>query len=48
MNLKQHNVIGIHSYGSDGKIVKPSGRKIENLVYIVLELVSGGLMFDVC
>ena len=42
------NIIGIHSYGSDGKIVKPSGRKIENLVYIVLELVSGGLMFDVC
>lgn len=48
MNLKHHSVIGIHSYGSDGKIVKPSGRKIENLVYIVLELVSGGLMFDVC
>jgi serine/threonine protein kinase len=48
MNLKHHNVIGIYSYGSDGKIVKPSGRKIENLVYIVLELVSGGLMFDVC
>ena len=48
MNLKHHHVIGIHSYGSDGKIVKPSGRKIENLVYIMLELVSGGLMFDVC
>jgi hypothetical protein len=48
MNLKHHNVIGIHSYGSDGIIVKLSGRKIENLVYIVLELVSGGLMFDVC
>lgn len=48
MNLKHHSVIGIDSYGSDGKIVKPSGRKIENLVYIILELVSGGLMFDVC
>ena len=28
--------------------MKPSGRKIENLVYILLEYVSGGLLFDLC
>lgn len=28
--------------------MKPSGRKIENLVYILLEFVSGGLLFDLC
>jgi len=28
--------------------LKPSGRKIENLVYILLEFVSGGLLFDLC
>lgn len=28
--------------------MKPSGRKIENLVYILLEYVTGGLLFDLC
>ena len=27
---------------------KPSGREIKSLVYIMLEFVSGGLLFDVC
>jgi hypothetical protein len=27
---------------------KPSGREIPNLVYILLEYVTGGLLFDVC
>ena len=35
-------------YGSDGTVLKPSGRKIENLVFILLEYVSGGLLFDLC
>lgn len=35
-------------WGSDGVVLKPSGRKIENLVYILLEYVTGGLLFDVC
>ena len=29
-------------------VVKPSGRQINNLVYILLEYVAGGLLFDVC
>jgi len=28
--------------------VKPSGREINNLVYILLEYIPGGLLFDVC
>jgi len=35
-------------YGDSGKVVKPSGRVIENLVYIVMEFVQGGLLFDLC
>lgn len=46
--LKHNNIVSIIGYGSDGTIVKPSGRKIEKLVYILLEYVSGGLLFDLC
>ena len=28
--------------------MKPSGREIGNLVYILLEFVTGGLLFDLC
>merc|ERR1711939_33855 len=46
--LKHGNIVNILGYGSDGTVLKPSGRKIENLVYILLEYVSGGLLFDLC
>ena len=46
--MNHHNINRIIGYGSDGKIVKPSGREISNLVYIVLEYVPGGLFFDLC
>ena len=46
--LKHDNIVNIVGYGSDGTVLKPSGRKIENLVYILLEYVSGGLLFDLC
>lgn len=35
-------------YGSNGKIVKPSGREIFDLVYIIMEYIPGGIFFDVC
>jgi len=38
----------MHSYGSEGIVKKPSGREIKNLVYIILECVHGGLLFDLC
>lgn len=46
--LKHKNVVNILGYGTDGHVLKPSGREIKNLVYILLEYVSGGLLFDVC
>lgn len=46
--LKHQNIINIIGWGSDGHVVKPSGREINNLVYILLEYVTGGLLFDVC
>jgi len=38
----------MYEYGDAGKVVKPSGRIIDNLVYIVMEFVQGGLLFDLC
>jgi len=35
-------------YGDAGTVNKPSGRVISNLVYIIMEFVQGGLLFDVC
>ena len=46
--LNHSNIVNILGYGSEGHVVKPSGREIKNLVYIILEYVTGGLLFDVC
>lgn len=46
--LNHKNVVGLKSYGSEGSVVKPSGRRIGNLVYIIMDYVEGGLLFDVC
>lgn len=46
--LKHQNIVNILGYGSDGHVLKPSGREIKNLVYIFLEYVPGGLLFDLC
>jgi len=47
-NLQHHGIIRMYQYGDAGQVVKPSGRVIENLVYIVMEFVQGGLLFDLC
>jgi serine/threonine protein kinase len=46
--LNHQNIVNIIGYGSDGHVLKPSGREIKNLVYILLEYVTGGLLFDLC
>lgn len=46
--LNHNHVNKIIGYGSDGKVLKPSGREIKNLVYLLLEYVPGGLFFDMC
>jgi len=47
-NLQHQGIINMHEYGDAGQVVKPSGRVIDNLVYIVMEFVQGGLLFDLC
>jgi len=46
--LTHTNIVSIQGYGSDGYVKKPSGREIKNLVYILLEYIPGGLLFDLC
>jgi serine/threonine protein kinase len=47
-NLKHAGIINLFEYGDQGVVEKPSGRVINNMVYLVLENVNGGLLFDVC
>jgi serine/threonine protein kinase len=35
-------------FGETGQVLKPSGRIIGNIVYIMMEFVQGGLLFDLC
>ena len=46
--MNHKHIVKLVNYGTDGVIVKPSGREITNIVYIMMEYVSGGLMFNLC
>ena len=46
--LRHRNIVGIYDFGDDGRIVKASGRVKELVVYIVMEYVAGGLLFEIC
>ena len=41
-------MVNILGYGSKGRVIKPSGKIQDNLVYIMLEYIDGGLLFDLC
>ena len=47
-NLNHSGIIRMIDYGDAGQVLKPSGRVIDNLVFIVMEFVQGGLLFDLC
>ena len=47
-NMNHQNIIAMRGYGDAGEVVKPSGRHINNLVYIMMEYVQCGLLFDLC
>ena len=47
-NIDHAGVVAMHGYGDSGEVLKPSGRRITNLVYIMMEFVPGGLLFDLC
>jgi len=47
-NLSHSGVIKMVDFGDAGQVIKPSGRIISNLVFIIMEFVKGGLLFDLC
>jgi serine/threonine protein kinase len=47
-NLDHNGIIRMVDYGDAGQVLKPSGRIIDNLVFIIMEFVQGGLLFDLC
>ena len=47
-NMQHPQIISMLGYGDSGEVVKPSGRHINNLVYIMMEYVPCGLLFDLC
>ena len=47
-SMKNKNIVKLIDYGTDGLIVKPSGKIIKDIVYITMEYVDGGLMFNLC
>ena len=47
-NLQHENLVCMLGYGDSGEVMKPSGRLINNLVYIMMEFVPCGLLFDLC
>ena len=47
--LEAHpNIVKIMDYGDDGELQKRSGKKMSPLIYIVLEYVDGGMLYDIC
>ncbi len=47
-NMAHPGIVAMYGYGDSGEVVKPSGRHISNLVYIMMEYVDRGLLFDLC
>jgi serine/threonine protein kinase len=47
-NLDHSGIIRMVDYGDAGQVLKPSGRIIDNLIFIIMEFVQGGLLFDLC
>ncbi len=47
-SMHSNGIVRMLDYGDKGSCIKPSGRLIPDLVYITMEYVSGGLLFDMC
>ena len=41
------NIVQIIEFGDNGQVSKLNGKKNVNVVFIVLEFVAGGLLYDV-
>lgn len=47
-SLNHPGIINLIEYGDQGVVKKPSGTVLSNLVFIVMEYVGNGLLFDTC
>lgn len=47
-SLDHPNIVKMYDYGTNGFITKPNAKKITKIVYIVLEYVENGLLFELC
>ena len=47
-SMHNNGIVRMLDFGDKGSCIKPSGRLIPDLVYITMEYVSGGLLFDMC
>lgn len=47
-NMEHTGIVRMLDFGDAGQCLKPSGRLITNLVFIIMEFVQGGLLFDMC
>ena len=46
--LNHKNIVKLLSYGTDGEVVKPNGKRITDIVYSLLEHVNGRTLFEIC
>ena len=46
--LNHKGIVRLLDFGDAGVIVKPSGRTINKLVFLILEFVNGDLLFNAC
>jgi len=46
--MDHSGIVKMLDFGDAGQVLKPSGRLITDLVYIMMEFVQGGLLFDLC
>jgi serine/threonine protein kinase len=46
--LKHENIVKLVEYGTNGRIEKPSGKVYKDFVYILLENVQFGSLYDYC
>ena len=47
-SLNHENIVKLIDHGTKGTILKKSGRKLNDIHYIILEHVRGQLLFDLC
>ena len=45
--LDHSKIVKFHSSGENGKLIKSNGKVYENLIYIIMDYVPEGMLYDV-